>query len=90
MLFRSTPASGVEDPELKDAALGLLGFVTGLVEDAQAVGDVPPGPPERIVGILWSTLHGAVDLHNSGHAKPELEANTPKQVIDGLVELLGR
>src|SRR4029079_19039288 len=32
----ATPASGVEDPELKDAALGLLGYVTGLVQQAQA------------------------------------------------------
>lgn len=86
----ATPASGVEDPELKDAALGLLGFVTHLVEEAQAAGDVPSGPPERIVGILWATLHGAVDLYNSGHAKPELETNTPRQVVDGLIELLRR
>ena len=66
----ATPASGVEDPELKAAALGLLSYVTSLVEQGQVVGDVPPGPPERVVGILWATLHGAVDLFNSATPNP--------------------
>jgi AcrR family transcriptional regulator len=77
-------------PELEEAAYGLLGLVTGLVEDAQAAGQVPAGPPIKVVGILWSTLHGAVDLASSGHAKPELETDLPHQVVDSLIDLLRR
>jgi AcrR family transcriptional regulator len=85
----ATHAAGGNDPDLEDAAQVMLAFVTGLVAEAQASGDVPPGDPKQVVGILWAALHGAVDLHNAGHAKPDFDADLPRQVIDALTDLMG-
>ncbi|MGZ6994628.1 MAG: TetR/AcrR family transcriptional regulator [Acidimicrobiia bacterium] len=86
----ATPASGVEDAALKDAARGLLELVTQLVVDAQRAGSLPDGDPGELVGILWATLHGAVDLALAGHAKPELHTDKPRHVMAGLMRLLQR
>jgi hypothetical protein len=62
--------------------------VTGLVTDLQHAGRMPPDPPEALVGVLWSTLHGAIDLALAGHAKPELGTTTPHLVVDRLAAIL--
>jgi AcrR family transcriptional regulator len=84
----ATPASGHVDPDLSDAALGLLTYVTELVATAQQAGEIPEGPPEPLVGVLWSTLHGAVDLALAGHAKAELDTATPHHVVDRLARIM--
>jgi AcrR family transcriptional regulator len=83
-----TPASKRVDPELTEAAHGLLALVSELVVAAQRTGKMPPGPPKALVGVLWSTLHGAIDLALAGHAKPELGTATPHQVVDRLARIM--
>jgi AcrR family transcriptional regulator len=83
-----TPASKRIDPELTEAAHGLLALVTELVVAAQRTGKMPPGSPKALVGVLWSTLHGALDLALAGHAKPELGTATPHQVVDRLARIM--
>jgi AcrR family transcriptional regulator len=84
----ATHAAGGHDPELESAAQAMLVFVTELVQASQAAGEVPPGDPKAVVGLLWSALHGSVDLHNSGHTKPDFQADLPTQVVDALADLL--
>ncbi len=84
----SSPSSAARDPELAAAAEGLLALVTELAVEAQAQGRLPKGAPDRLVGVLWSMLHGAVDLSLAGHAKPELETDDPRQVVDAVIGFL--
>jgi AcrR family transcriptional regulator len=84
----ATPASGVEDAPLKEAATALLELVTQLVVDAQRAGQLPAGDPGALVGVLWSTLHGAVDLALAGHSKAELRTDEPRHVMAALMKLL--
>ncbi len=84
----ATPASGMTDPDLSAAALGLLDFVTELVLDSQKTGALPRGAPGPLVGVLWAALHGAVDLAQAGHAKKELGISAPREMVDHLIQLM--
>jgi hypothetical protein len=88
LTFRSSALSDakhkVNDEELAVAAAELLEFVKTVIADAQAAGELPPGPAEPLVGVLWAQLHGAVDLANTGHG-----GLAPKAVVDGLMDLIG-
>lgn len=76
-----------DDADLKLAAGGLLDFVLALVVEAQDLGDLPAVPAPALFGVLWATLHGAVDLALAGHAKEELQMG-PRRVVDNLLDAL--
>lgn len=84
----ASPASGVDDPELSASALGLLDLVTELITEGQATGAVPAVDPKALLGVLWSVLHGAIDLAQSGHTKTELAADHPRRVVSDLLRLI--
>jgi AcrR family transcriptional regulator len=84
----SSPASGANDPELMEALSGLYGLVTQLITDGQGAGSIPCVDPKALVGVLWSTLHGAVDLAQSGHTKTEIAADHPRRVVADLLRLI--
>jgi len=81
---------GVVDDDLKQAGVALLAWFTALVVDAQAAGELPPGPPADIFGVLWSAMHGAVDLTLAGRGKAELGTGDPRQLVENLLALLAR
>jgi AcrR family transcriptional regulator len=77
-----------DDLELTSAGKDLLESFTGLVVHAQASGELPPGPPADLFGVLWSAMHGAVDLTLAGRAKDELGTADPRRLVDTLLSLL--
>jgi AcrR family transcriptional regulator len=88
---RSTShADGPVDVQLRAAAEAVMGSVTALVTDGQAAGELPAGPPEQMVGVLWAAVHGAVDLALAGHGKPEYGTADPRHLVETLVALLAR
>lgn len=82
----TSPASG--DPELIAAAAGLYDLVTELIAEGQTGGVIPSVDAKAIVAVLWSTLHGAIDLAQSGHTKTYPAADHPRQVVADLLRLL--
>jgi len=90
LTFQRVPATPnvALDIDLKAAATTLLEFVMALVVEARAAHELPGLEPAALFGVLWSTLHGAVDLALAGHAKDEL-AMGPRRVVDNLLSALG-
>lgn len=84
----ASPASG--DAELMAAAGELYELVTELIMDAQGSGEIPSVHPKALVGVLWSTLHGAIDLAQSGHTKTHHAADHPRKIVADLLGLIAR
>lgn len=84
----ASPASGVNDPELTASALELFELVTELISEGQATGAIPTVEPKALVGVLWSVLHGAIDLAQSGHTKTDLATDHPRHVVSDLLRLV--
>ena len=84
----SAPAAGANDPELMAALSGLYELVAGLITEGQSAGVIPDVDPKALLGVLWSTLHGAIDLAQSGHTKTELAADHPRRVVADLLALV--
>ena len=84
----ASPASG--DAELMEAAGELYELVTELIMEGQSTGAIPSVDPKALVGVLWSTLHGAIDLAQSGHTKTKQAADHPRKVVADLLRLLQR
>lgn len=81
---------GPVDDGLKQAGGALLASFTALVVQAQAAGELPPGAPGDLFGVLWSAMHGAVDLTLAGRGKAELGTADPRRLVDNLLALLAR
>lgn len=81
---------GPSDDGLKQAGGALLASFGELVVQAQAAGELPPGQPADIFGVLWSAMHGAVDLTLAGRGKAELGTADPRRLVDNLLALLAR
>lgn len=79
---------GPVDAELKQAGSALLATFTELVVQAQESGELPAGPPADLFGVLWSSMHGAVDLTLAGRGKDELGTGDPRRLVDNLLALL--
>lgn len=79
---------GKQDEELHAAGGALLESFTQLVVQAQHAGELPPGPPADIFGVLWSAMHGAVDLTLAGRGKAELGTADPRRLVESLLALL--
>lgn len=85
----SSPASGANDPELMAALSALYALVTELIAEGQSAGAIPCVDAKALVGVLWSTLHGAIDLAQSGHTKTEIATDHPRRVVADLLNLVG-
>lgn len=91
LTFRSDAAGPkkAEDAELKSAAMTLLSLVTELIVSAQRDDELSKQlRPDEYVGLLWSVLHGTVDLAVTGHAKAELATDDARKTVDRLMDLL--
>lgn len=75
------------DVDMKASATALLDRVMGLVVEAQHDRELPELAPTALFGVLWSTLHGAVDLALAGHGKDEL-GMSPRRVVDNLLKAI--
>lgn len=79
---------GTPDEEQLAAGHALLESFTSLVVAAQEAGELPPGPPADLFGVLWSAMHGAVDLTLAGRGKAELGTADPRRLVETLLSLL--
>lgn len=75
--------------DLGRAAGATRAALVAVVSDAQRVGFLPGGPPERHAALVQALAHGAIDLSLSGHlARDGKGRAAPEEVVDDLVDLL--
>lgn len=89
--FQSRATGHREAPDdfaLTDAGKALLESFAQLVVAAQETGELPSGSPADLFGVLWSAMHGAVDLTLAGRGKAELGTADPRRLVDTLLTLL--
>jgi AcrR family transcriptional regulator len=78
---------GLDDPGLGEAAtLARSAFFRPFLEAARA--GVIALHPARAATIVWASVHGAVDLHLSGHLAKDGSTATPGDVAADIVALL--
>ena len=75
-------------PEVHEAARGLYGRLVGVVTECQGAGKLPVGDPVRLAALVYSTVHGAVDLALAGHAE-EKGLDDPLALVRMLLASLG-
>jgi AcrR family transcriptional regulator len=89
--FQSRATGHREAPDdfaLTGAGKVLLESFVRLVVAAQETGELPPGSPTELFGVLWSAVHGTVDLSLAGRGKAELGTADPRRLVDTLLALL--
>jgi hypothetical protein len=65
-LLFSDPEIGHEEGAIEVEAMKTLATVTQLVKDAQRSRQIRNGDPSKITALLYSTVHGLIDLEISG------------------------
>jgi AcrR family transcriptional regulator len=76
-------------PELVAAVEAARSSFLAAVEAAQADGDLPPGDPERVGGLLLALARGAVDMALDGHLSPDGKGHAaPADLVDDLLAYL--
>lgn len=84
------------DPELQgDEQLGAVAFgsfqaYSALVARAQACGALPATDTAELTGLIYATLHGAIDLRLGGRARQEKGLGSVRATVDLLFVNLGR
>jgi AcrR family transcriptional regulator len=72
--------SGREHPKLIAEGSAAFGLLAGLLREAQVDSSEEPEATVLAAGLLWSTVHGLVDLILSGHASAEKGLADPRAV----------
>lgn len=67
-----------DEPELREAAGGLLEHLVGVIESHQKSGEIAPGNPRSRAYVAWSAVHGLASLLIEGQIDPKVD-------VDGLI-----
>lgn len=73
---------------METAALGAFQAFGAIVERCQAGGSLRPIAPARLTGLIYATLHGAIDLELGGRAKEAKGLGRIEATVDLLLDLL--
>lgn len=90
--FRLAFGAWTDEPEaLSKAASGARAMLVGVVERAQADGDLPRGNAERMASLILALAHGASHLALGGHLSVAGKGGAdPEGLLDDLFALLSR
>ena len=80
----SLPSGGT----LKEKAFASFTAFLGIVEVCQREGSLPAGDPIRLAGLIYATVHGAIDLEIGGRANGEKGLANVTDTLDLLLRLL--
>lgn len=75
-------------PEL--AALDAFTAFGAIVQRCQANGTLPPIESTRLTGLIYATLHGAIDLELGGRARERKGLGDIEATVDLLLQMLHR
>ncbi len=76
------------DGRLKEKAFGSFTAFLRIVEICQRDGALPTGDPVRLAGLIYATVHGAIDLEIGGRASSEKGLANVTETLDLLLQLL--
>ena len=76
------------DEALEGAAFGAFQAFAAIVRRCQADGTLPAIETERMTGLIYATLHGAIDLELGGRAKKAKGLGSIEATLDLLLGLL--
>lgn len=88
-LLFSDPGLSLEQ-SLRDAAMAAFQTFSAIVARCQDHGVLPAGDTARLTGLIYATLHGAIDLELGGRASEAKGLGRIEGTADLLFELLGR
>lgn len=71
------------------AALGAFQAFDAIVQRCQADGRLRPIEAARLTGLIYATLHGAIDLELGARAREAKGLGSVEATVDLLLELLG-
>jgi hypothetical protein len=71
-------------PSLQAASKGVFKLYVGVIEQAQARGQIRDGDPRALAGVLWLVLHGVALLMIENQFGPYVEG---PQAIEGVIHL---
>ena len=80
----SLPSGG----KLKEKAFASFTAFLGIVQACQREGSLPAGDPIRLAGLIYATVHGAIDLEIGGRANGEKGLANVTDTLDLLLRLL--
>ena len=85
------------DPDLPSAggtmevaAMGAFHAFGAIVRRCQSGGGLPPVETARLTGLIYATLHGAIDLELGGRARQEKGLSSVEATVALLFDLLAR
>ena len=87
-LLFSDPALPADD-DLAVAAMAPFATFVAIVSRCQQEGVLPPGDPVRLAGMIYATMHGAIDLQIGGRASDSKGLGSVDATVDLLLHLLG-
>ena len=89
-LLFSDPDLASGGGSMQAAALGAFHAFGAIVQRRQASGRLQPIETARLTGLIYATLHGAIDLELGGRAKEAKGLGSIEATIDLLLDLLAR
>ncbi len=87
LLFSDPDLTSV-DGKLETAAFGSFEAFAAIVQRCQADESLPRIETARIAGLIYATLHGAIDLELGGRAKKAKGLGSIEATVDLLLDLL--
>lgn len=87
-LLFSDPDLPLGTGPMERAALGAFQAFGSIVQRCQAAGRLRPTEPAKLSGLIYATLHGAIDLELGGRAKEAKGLGSIEATMDLLFDLL--
>ncbi|WP_167321218.1 TetR/AcrR family transcriptional regulator [Alloalcanivorax dieselolei] len=78
----------VADEDLKAAAFGCFQIFIKIVSWCQDTRELPQGDPVRLSGLIYASMHGAIDLQIGGRSGERKGLGSVREVLDLLLAML--
>lgn len=90
LLFSDPDLMSVANGPMEAAAMNAFRTFSAIVGDCQATGSLRPGETARLTGLIYATLHGAIDLELGGRAREAKGLGSIETTVKLLLDLLAR
>ena len=71
-------------------ATAALDALATLIQACQDADELAPGDPHKIAALMFSTVHGLIDLELGGRVQQSKEWSRPEEVVELLFALVTR
>jgi AcrR family transcriptional regulator len=71
-------------------AAATIDALATLIQACQNAGELSPGDPHKMAGLMYSAVHGLIDLELGGRLRDSKEWSRPEEIIELLFALVTR